>query len=164
MSNPTKIAGSWPIERCNAQIGQWLTPILPDNSNFPDTYITFHVADTRRERQPTITFAVEIECTPEEFSRLVMKGEKPKERDTDKLLLIGDEIVPGGLYVLYTVLESQMIRLKFATEAEALAYKNYYRLGQYEPIMLTKTFGGDEWFDGEFKDPDNYGLRGVSMR
>ena len=85
MSNPARIAETWAIEQCNGKIGQWMSSILPEQQNFPNTKITLHVADTNRGPLRTVTFAVEIECSPEEFGRLILEGQQPKPYEPDKI-------------------------------------------------------------------------------
>ena len=158
--------GPFSIEQCNQKIGEWLTPILPVQTQTPDTEITFHV----KEAGAMVTWAVEFRQTLSDFARMIIGGPLPKPKKIDQMLIIGDEILPNGLWILYSVLDQKMLKLKFETEVEALAYRNHYNkkyegtdgsIPQFEPEKISKAMSVDPWWDGGFRIPNYYGFRRV---
>lgn len=83
-----------------------------------------------------------------------------------KVLLIGDERVKDGIFVLFSKLEGQMIRMKFSTQAEANAYKEHFELGQYAVELVKMSVSEDVWFEGTFKGvkPMEVGYRSIDSR
>lgn len=83
-----------------------------------------------------------------------------------KVLLIGDERVKDGIFVLLSQLESEMVRMKFSTKAEANAYKEHFELGQYTVELVKMSVSEDTWFEGTFKgiSPQEVGYRKIDSR
>jgi hypothetical protein len=153
----SKKVGPFTIEDANNKIGEFFSQILPPQHELPGTRIKLHIS----ESQAGIKWAVELDQPVKEFDLLVMKQGVETDNKQGKLLIIGDEFMPNGLFILYSSFEGNMIKLKFSTEEEALAYKNHFELPQYSPEKITRAIAGDMWFDGSFNIPDYYGYRKV---
>ena len=164
--------GPHDISKCNGAIGKWLTPILPPKNLYPGTNITFHIRTLGEQVPPVVEFAVKIAQPLKEFEKLVFgKETEIVTTKTDRVLLIGDERVPGGVYILYSALVKQMLCMKFATEVEAISYINHFgdsesfpAIMSYTPIRIKSAVAEDKWFDGVPTRPDIVGFRAVDSK
>ena len=151
----------WTVAECNEQVGRWLTPVLPNQADFPETKITLLVKEDSTFIKSSVVYGVQIEQPIHEFAKTIMGVKVFEKREKENTILtIGNEVIPGGLYILYSVLEQQMLCMNFYTEAEAKAYKNHfvyldskYQLGQFVPHKVQTSFPQHPWFNGDFINP-----------
>lgn len=158
-----KIGKTFSIEECNKNIMELVAGILPDPSGFPETKITIYVSDHKEKSIDSVKWAVELTQPLEEFASLVMKQGKVKKQKKDMILIIGDERVPNGLYLLYSQLEARILQCKFHTKEEALMYSSVNRITHFKPFYMTKSFARYPWFDGTNRHPDEYGYQAAQI-
>lgn len=98
--------------------------------------------------------------TPNDDTKKAMEVMKPK------ILIIGDERIKDGLFVLFSKLEANMLCIKFSTKAEAIAYSQHFGLTHYHPVLVKIAVSQDRWFDGDFSkcDPKFMGTREIDPR
>lgn len=159
-----KIGNTWEIPDCNKKIMDLISGVLPDPSLFPDTKISLFIRDiTLAGKKDGIEWAVQFTQPVEEFSLLVMNSSEIKHEKRDSILIIGDERIPNGLYLLYSRLWESILKVKFHTKEEALLYASMYKIKHFQPFHMTKSFSSYPWYDGSETMPDIYGYQKASL-
>lgn len=83
-----------------------------------------------------------------------------------KILMIGNERIKDGLFLIHSSLEGRMIKIKFGTIPEAKSYMNHFDIKHYSIVRTKMSVSEDLWFSGDFENsyPEKVGYRDIDRR
>ena len=149
-------------------VGLKFKELFPHVGLFPNTKITIGAGESPdgEKVQAQILFTMSRKESidyfmPDEDMKDVMEVMKPT------MLVLGDERVKDGLFVLHSSVEQNMICIKFATKAEAFSYRSFFDLSQYSVVKTKMGISYHPWFTGEDMQkeaPWNVGYLDIDQR
>lgn len=151
-----KIAG-YPLAEFMERVALKFSKNVPSSEVFPSTDVKLRAGESPNGQ--IIEFMIVVQMNRSEAKKwLLFKDEKEEaeEEEHPRPIFVSAAHVANGYYILTSMMEMSIVRIKFHTKGEALAYAEHHRLRGYKETHLFQDQANDPWFEGELGKKPTY--------